>query len=513
MPFLSILFKNEDNIKQQELETVEPFAFFNDLNLNQVVDYITSEKPEYNLKPFFYTPLHDIEAIRYRHEVMRDMEETTLSMQIKAFAESMNRVRKNLDLIKKLDFDYQKKAWFLEAALIYCDAVTLFTQDLKTINLTSQGLIAFREYITLYVHSNKFQSMFTEAQKVKAALSAVTYSVIIQDGKFSVRKYEEETDYSIEVEKSFEKFKQGAVKNYRLDLKDGSDLNHIEAKILSFVALLYPEQFAALEEFCTNHAPFTDDIIRTFDREIQFYVAYLELIAKIQHKGLVFCYPKISVTRHDVYNDEAFDLAFACTTLGTQMSVISNSFYLKEPERIIVVSGPNQGGKTTFARMFGQLHYLASLGCPVPGKEAQLLLYDQIFTHFVREEDISNLQGKLQNDLVRIHDILALATPNSILIVNEMFVSTTLKDAIFLSKEIMARIMKLDLFCVWVTFIDELSSLSEKTISMVSTVVPENPAMRTFKVVRQPADGLAYALSIAKKHRLTYDQIKERIKP
>jgi DNA mismatch repair protein MutS len=334
---------------------------------------------------------------------------------------------------------------------------------------------------------------------------------VIQTGKFKVRKYEGEPDYSLEVERTFEKFQQDAVKDYRVQIHEISSMNYIEAQILDFVAQLYPEQFAALDQFCKRHKSFVDENMRVFDREIQFYIAYLEFIADIKDKGLSFCYPTVSRSKRRVYATEAFDLALARSLLYSKEPVICNDFYLEEPERIAVVSGPNQGGKTTFARMFGQLHYLARLGCPVPGREAQLFFFDQIFAHFEREGDIRSLRGKLQDDLIRIHKILGEATPDSILILNEIFASTTLEDAVFLSKEIMGKLLELDLLCVWVTFIDELSTWSEKTASMVSTVVPENPAVRTFKIIRKPADGLAYALSIAKKHRLTYEQITERI--
>jgi len=509
--FHSILFESRETGRSVDQQPVPDF--FKDLFLDQVVQTITEKWKDYNLARFFYAPLHDLSQLSYRQDVYRDLENARALNAVQSFSAQMKAMRERLKQANDLYFPYAIERGFLGAAEIYYQAVQSLSLQLTDLCLQSQGLRGFQHYLAQYVQSDVFRKLVSDGQTLISELSQIRYCLLLKDDSVTVRHYEEEDDYSTTVEETFSKFRRGAAREHEIKVPIRDGMNHIQAQILDGVAVLYPDTFRALDEFSDSHRDYLDDTIARFDREVQFYVAYLTYIDTLRRSGLSFCLPELSASSKEIEGSDAFDLALAGKLIRENAAVVRNDFFLAGAERLFVVSGPNQGGKTTFARMFGQLHYLASLGCPVPGKASRLFLCDRLFAHFEREETIANLRGKLHNDLVRIRQILDDATPNSIVVMNEVFSSTTLQDALFLSRQVMAKICELDVLGVWVTFLDELASFSRKTVSATSTVDPSNPAIRTYKVERRPADGLAYAHAIAEKYRVTYEQLKERIRP
>jgi DNA mismatch repair protein MutS len=98
-----------------------------------------------------------------------------------------------------------------------------------------------------------------------------------------------------------------------------------------------------------------------------------------------------------------------------------------------------------------------------------------------------------------------------VVVVNESFSSTTVADALFIGARVLEKLLEIGALVVYVTFIDELSRLPEATVSMVAEVLPEGPSVRTFKLSRRPADGRAYAMALARKHGLSYNELKQRV--
>jgi DNA mismatch repair protein MutS len=501
----SVLYLHAPGAEQQE-----PLACLKDLNLDQAIAAIIARREEYELAPVFYTPLRDAREIAFRQEVMRDSEQDELARVLDAFAQRMRRMRSFVQLMGKLQYRRQREAWYLEAIDTYCEAVRELARGLAAAKPHSRGLQAIVDYLAGYVRSEGFLALDGETEQLVHDLREIRYAMTIKGGSVTVSAYEGEEDYGAEVEATFERFKQGDVQDHRARYATLMELGHVEAAVLEFVTKLHPEPFARLASYCERHREYLDEVLTRFDREIQFYLAYHAYTKPVRDAGLRLCYPRLSEGKA-VSAADTFDLPLARKLTEKKGTVVTNDWRLDGGERIFVVSGPNQGGKTTFARTFGQLHYLAALGCPVPGSEARLLLFDQLLTHFEQQEDPSNHHGKLEDDLIRVHEILEAATDQTVVVMNESFTSTTLDDARFLGAEVLRRMIARDVIGVYVTFVDELASLSEAIISATSTVDEHDPTIRTFKIARRPADGLAYAAAIAEKYGLTYQALRGRL--
>lgn len=506
----SVLFDLSENAHAWT-ETRQQPAFFADLHLDQVVRSVISGREEYDLAPFFYFMLPNQGAVHYRQEVARDLESPELANYVRAFAERMRRARSYLRGMAQVEGRHYKQGWFLDAAEHYCAAVAVLLQGLDQLPVTARGLKLFRDYLRSYARSEDFVSLAREVKQVRGELAGVRYSMLIKGTRVTVSQCLGEPDYAVEVEETFARFRQGAAKEFLTEFRDQRDANHVHAQVLERVAKIYPEVFSAMEACYVRHGHLVDPTVAAFDREVQFYLAYMEFVRKFKDAALSLCYPEVSEHSKQAHVEQAFDIALANVLVPKSDAVVCNDIELMGDERVVVVTGPNQGGKTTYARMFGQLHFLAALGLPVPGRRARVFLPDRIFSHFEKEERLDSVRGKLDDELARARDMLAQASDRSVLVMNEGFSSTTLADSLFIGTKVLEQVSRLGALCVYVTFVDELASLNEATVSVVADVVADDPDVRTYKLTRRPADGRVYARALAQKHGLTYAALRQRV--
>ncbi len=511
MAVRSILFASPRAPGEPE-GAAEP-EYFRDLNLDQVVAAIAKEHPGAGLESWFHLPLRDAGLVAFRQRIFHDLEDPAVRGVAERFTAALARTRRRLELVGRMKHPPQAHRWFLEIVLEYAALVTELAEGLAAAPLTAPGLLALRDDIAAYVRDAAFTGPRERASRLRERLGEVRYDLLLRGEKVTVVAHDPDVrfDYAERVLAVFERFGRDRPPEHAAGTAQETGLDHLEAKVLDFVVELAPGVFRDLAAFGEAERGFMPGDVLRLERELRFYLGYLAHLAPLREAGLPFCLPEVSTTDKRLAVRDVFDLALASSPSARGRRVVGNDVRLEDGERVLVVSGPNQGGKTTLSRAFGQLHHLAALGCPVPGREARVFLPDRILTHYERAESLEGQVSKLEEELLRMRAILEQATPDSVVILNEIFTSTTWDDARALSEAVLTEILRLDAVCLWVSFVDELSRLDPRTVSMVGEVAGED-AERTYKVVRRPADGRAYAMTLAERHGLTRAQIIGRMR-
>ncbi|GAB2832918.1 hypothetical protein GCM10022221_34670 [Actinocorallia aurea] len=481
-----------------------PPGYWADLRLDAVAAAVSALAGE-DTAAYLHGAPRDLALVSARQAVFRALEAPEAGAAARAFCAASDRVRRRLARIARTGHVPQAGRRLAEAVVAHAAAVEEFAAALAP---GVPGLEALGADLAALAVSPAFTVPRDAARALLARLDAVRYDLLLRGDEITVAPCEPGADdaFADRVHAVFARFRTGPPAAAPRPADD-SGLDVVEAAVVDLVARLHPEVFADLAAFLAAHRGFLPDGLVRLDRELRFCLGLLDVLAPLRAAGLPVCHPEVSTEDRTLEALDLYDLALAAERAG---DVVPNDVTAAPGERVIVVSGPNQGGKTTLSRAFGQLHHLAGLGCPVPARRARVHLPDRVLTHYERAESLENPASKLEEELVRLRDLLDAATGDSVVVLNEIFMSTTASDALALSRPLLTALLDKGVRCLWVTFLDELSRADPAVVSMVAET--EGPdARRTFRIVRGTADGRNHARVLAERFGLTYAALSSRL--
>jgi DNA mismatch repair ATPase MutS len=247
-----------------------------------------------------------------------------------------------------------------------------------------------------------------------------------------------------------------------------------------------------------------DDVLCRLAKEASYYLAFFDFADAMQERGYSFCMPE---SGNKIGICAGYDLAMA---VESDRPVVANDFHMDDGEYFCVITGANGGGKTTFARMIGQILYFDRMGLLVPCDRAVLPHYENIFSHFSNEESEMSGRGKLVEELERLQPMMTAEQTDSFVILNELFTTAATLDAGIMGKKVLEHFMKNNCHGIYVTHIQSLAEERDGIVSMVAELEKDHHT-RSFKITRKPAKEGEYEDSIITRYHMTYEQMREVI--
>jgi len=188
--------------------------------------------------------------------------------------------------------------------------------------------------------------------------------------------------------------------------------------------------------------------------ELAFYLGCLNLRAALQGRGLATCLPQpMPASSQSLSARGLYDAALA---LEAQGDLVSNDLSAGG-KSLVVITGANQGGKSTFLRSIGLAQLLMQAGIFVPATEFSAAVASGIFTHFKREEDETMTRGKLDEELNRMSRIVDRIRPGDVLLCNESFASTNEREGSEIGHQVLGALNEAGVRVLLVTHLFDLS--------------------------------------------------------
>lgn len=193
------------------------------------------------------------------------------------------------------------------------------------------------------------------------------------------------------------------------------------------------------------------ELLRT---ELAFYIAALNLHERLAHKGEVVCFPSpaLAGTRALSFGG-LFDV---CLTLSMPGPVMGNAVQA-DGKSLVVVTGANQGGKSSFLRSVGLAQLMMQCGLFVGARDFAAEVCSGLFTHYKREEDKALKSGKFDEELARMSKIVDQVMPNAVVLFNESFAATNEREGSEVGRQIVRALLEKGIKVLFVTHMFELA--------------------------------------------------------
>jgi DNA mismatch repair ATPase MutS len=188
--------------------------------------------------------------------------------------------------------------------------------------------------------------------------------------------------------------------------------------------------------------------------ELAFYIGCLNLSEQLAEMGAPISFPLAmgpSERRHSFRG-----LYDVCLALAMEQKVVGNDVNADDKD-LVIITGANQGGKSTFLRSIGVSQLMMQCGMFVPAESFCASVCDGLFTHYKREEDPTMKSGKLDEELGRMSDIVDHMTANSLVLFNESFAATNAREGSEIARQIVSALLEKGIKVVFVTHLYEFA--------------------------------------------------------